>query len=796
LSATTNLVMRVSLEDHAFAMPDATLSNAVWQAAGQPADALTSVDLLNLPTLSLASLRVTNLNGLQWAWNLTNLSLGGNPINSLSPLSVLTNLNNLSLVGSSLTNLTSLQTLSNLTVLSLAYNNLNDISSLAGLTNLASLNLSGNALTNLSPLTNLTRLTTLNLYSNNLSDVSPLLGLTNLTSLDLGRNPIANFSPLSGLSNLLTLRLESDLVSNLTFAASLPRLTLLDLFDNQIAALQPLAGLTNLSQLSLDVNRLTAIGTLTNLASLSFVDVSLNILNVNTNSPTYALILGLINRGVQVIYLPNRTLSLTLPTSTWLIPPNRTSFTSIRTQDNGPTNDPVTVTFNSSNPTLLPNANVTVTPNTNASFYFGYFNLAVTPLTGQTGTTTLNLTATDSAGVAATQALQIVVAPPQPFDGSSLSGNNLSWVTWGSAPWFIQTNITHNGISAAQSGHIGDGLESWLQTSVVGPGSLTFWWKVSSEQNYDFLRSTTNGVQALTPISGEVDWTQHALSIPPGAQLVAWGYVKDPNNAAGLDAGWLSEVSFAPAAPWIEVGPAVTNGQVKLTLHGIVGHLYEVQSSTNLLNWSTLTIITLTNSPVIIYDSITNPGPRFYRLRDLSVGTLRLDSPSVSSNSVLLVLHSPTNLRFRLQASSNLTSWVTLATITNTTGMLPYKAPLVTNAPRQFYRALLLSNHRPLRQVKARLPGVLPVQTPGGQGFQNGLICARTGMQTADYNRPCGRLGGRNDRPFDSGSSIESAELWTLKKIRRINSLAPAALPVGLAHSCWASPSRVPAVGC
>src|SRR4029077_6597422 len=61
LSVTTNLVARVVTADPSFSMPDAALSNSVWLATGQPADALTSVDLLNLPSLTLANLQFTNL---------------------------------------------------------------------------------------------------------------------------------------------------------------------------------------------------------------------------------------------------------------------------------------------------------------------------------------------------------------------------------------------------------------------------------------------------------------------------------------------------------------------------------------------------------------------------------------------------------------------------------------------------------------------------------------------------------------------------------------------------------------
>lgn len=54
---------------------------------------------------------------------------------------------------------------------------------------------------------------------------------------------------------------------------------------------------------------------------------------------------------------------------------------------------------------------------------------------------------------------------------------------------------------AAQSGTITHSQESWLETTVTGPGQLGYWWSVSSEASFDFLECYTNGVRAAR-ISG------------------------------------------------------------------------------------------------------------------------------------------------------------------------------------------------------------------------------------------------------------------------------------------------------
>jgi Viral BACON domain len=124
-------------------------------------------------------------------------------------------------------------------------------------------------------------------------------------------------------------------------------------------------------------------------------------------------------------------------------------------------------------------------------------------------------------------------------------GKPIVWSTVGSPAWAGQTAITHDGVDAAQSGAIGDNGAVTLQTTLSGPGTLTFWWKVSSETNRDFVKFFTNGVQQMR-ISGEVGWQSQTLRLPPGPQVLKWTYAKNGSLSAGQDCGWLDQVAFVP----------------------------------------------------------------------------------------------------------------------------------------------------------------------------------------------------------------------------------------------------------
>jgi predicted outer membrane repeat protein len=112
--------------------------------------------------------------------------------------------------------------------------------------------------------------------------------------------------------------------------------------------------------------------------------------------------------------------------------------------------------------------------------------------------------------------------------------------------WFGQSTVTHDGLHAAQSGDIGSYDSNWLGAVFTGPGTVSFWWKVYSEANYDFLRVEVDGAQqASAPqISGDVDWQQRKVWIPAGSHPVSWIYELDVLGEPAGDAGWLDQVVF------------------------------------------------------------------------------------------------------------------------------------------------------------------------------------------------------------------------------------------------------------
>ena len=107
--------------------------------------------------------------------------------------------------------------------------------------------------------------------------------------------------------------------------------------------------------------------------------------------------------------------------------------------------------------------------------------------------------------------------------------------------WFCQETVFYNDGDAAQSGNISNNHESWMQTTVSGPSTASYYWKVSSESNYDYLEFYIDGV-LQNRISGSIGWHQMTNTLSSGLHTLEWRYVKDGSVSLFSDCGWVDFV--------------------------------------------------------------------------------------------------------------------------------------------------------------------------------------------------------------------------------------------------------------
>ena len=155
---------------------------------------------------------------------------------------------------------------------------------------------------------------------------------------------------------------------------------------------------------------------------------------------------------------------------------------------------------------------------------------------------------------------------------TALDSTNLFWTSTGDAAWFMQDNVTEDGVSAMQSGVIGEYQNSTLQTTVTGPGTLTFWWKM--EAGADTWLDFCIGDSRQLFLSGSVNWRQETCYLAGGTQTLQWAFSKYSNNAPDGSA-WLDQVHFTPGATApIFSSPPVSQSQapqLSVKLSSVVG---------------------------------------------------------------------------------------------------------------------------------------------------------------------------------------------------------------------------------
>ncbi len=121
----------------------------------------------------------------------------------------------------------------------------------------------------------------------------------------------------------------------------------------------------------------------------------------------------------------------------------------------------------------------------------------------------------------------------------------------GGAGWTRVTDATALNGEAMKSGAITHSQSSVLSTKVMGPGTLSFSWRTSCEQDddyeWDHAELAVDGVVKLR-LNGVTEWTAASTEITgDGEHIIEWRYLKDDVEGAGEDAAWVANYSWASA---------------------------------------------------------------------------------------------------------------------------------------------------------------------------------------------------------------------------------------------------------
>ena len=130
-------------------------------------------------------------------------------------------------------------------------------------------------------------------------------------------------------------------------------------------------------------------------------------------------------------------------------------------------------------------------------------------------------------------------------DFESAGFNSYQWVMGGTLAWTIDGTDAYDGSRSAKSGTITHSQNSSMQTTrnLAASGNLSFWYKVSSESGYDYLKFYIDGAQQ-GQWSGTVGWTQANYTLSAGTRVLKWEYSKDSIVSNGSDCAWIDRIIF------------------------------------------------------------------------------------------------------------------------------------------------------------------------------------------------------------------------------------------------------------
>ena len=122
--------------------------------------------------------------------------------------------------------------------------------------------------------------------------------------------------------------------------------------------------------------------------------------------------------------------------------------------------------------------------------------------------------------------------------------SSVNWEFSGDTNWFVTSEERNSGNHSAQTGSIEDNESSALEVTLdCFSGDVSFYCKVSSESDFDYLYFYIDGVKQ-DRWSGERDWIQVSFPVTTGTRTFKWTYTKDGSESGGDDTVWIDDIIF------------------------------------------------------------------------------------------------------------------------------------------------------------------------------------------------------------------------------------------------------------
>jgi len=173
------------------------------------------------------------------------------------------------------------------------------------------------------------------------------------------------------------------------------------------------------------------------------------------------------------------------------------------------------------------------------------------------------------------------------------------WTLSGNANWAVVNTGQYEGNFTAISGAIEDNQTSTisltLQVNAAGP--VSFYRKISTEANYDYLRFYIDNVQQ-GQWAGTVDWGQVSYQVTTGAHTFTWTYDKDGSVSSGSDCVWVDYI-ILPASN-------ILAAEITLNPSSFTKTIFPAGTASDVLNIANTGNIPLDFEAVVNYPTYTD----------------------------------------------------------------------------------------------------------------------------------------------------------------------------------------------
>ncbi|MCK9616794.1 MAG: C25 family cysteine peptidase [Lentimicrobiaceae bacterium] len=299
------------------------------------------------------------------------------------------------------------------------------------------------------------------------------------------------------------------------------------------------------------------------------------------------------------------------------------------------------------------------------------------------------------------------------WESGGMTGFN--WATSGDAEWAVSDETPYEGTFCAKSGDISDYQSTiiTLDYNVMADDSISFFCKVSSEEDYDYLKFYLDGA-VINQWSGEVDWTRVVYPVTAGQHTFKWEYMKDVSQSNGTDAAYLDFIVLPPML--------VTTAFAGLDASVCEGSTYQPQgSATNFTSVLWTTSGTGTFDDASLLNPVYTPSPE-----DIVAGSVVLT----------ITAYEPV----KADASDNMTLFINKSAVAfagNNLAVCAGATVSLSEATAQNYSAINWTTTGTGTFDDATL--INPVYTPSPEDIAAGTV---TLTLTAVANAPCLDVSG------------------------------------------------------